>query len=291
MSFFFIIFFILYLRFFDPKLNLDDLSSNIVLLYFYAFYRVFPSLQTIYTNFSSLKLHSNSIDYIHNKIQNNSKFITVKSKEILNFKQFKIENISLKFNKIIFKNLNFEINCNERIGIFGESGLGKSSFGKIMAGLIKPNSGDFYLNSKKLTNRSIVSLRDEIIYLNEESFIIEGTVYDNFFDLNYTDDSLKTLFKNFNILELLKNKKISDEGSNLSYGQKQRINIIRAIIKNPKLIILDEALNGIDEDNRKIILSYLIKTNITLILISHDIVFLKKYCTKIINFKDLFDNE
>ena len=54
---------------------------------------------------------------------------------------------------------------------------------------------------------------------------------------------------------------------------------------------MDEALNGIDEDNRKIILSYLIKTNITLILISHDIVFLKKYCTKIINFKDLFDNE
>ena len=275
----------------DNSINtVGDFSSNTILLYFYSFYRLLPSLQTIYNNMASINLHKISVDHIYENFIQSIKHKNNLSKEDElkdSFLSLELIDINLTFEKNIFKKLNFKINKGDKIGIYGKSGIGKTSFGLIITGLIDNFSGKILYNNKKLNHNKLKLLRSKIYYLSENVFIVNGTVYENFFNLKINKNQINDLFKKFNIRDIIRKKSIADDGKNMSYGQRQRLNIIRLILEDPDLIILDEALNGIDDMNKKIIINHIHTNNITSILISHDINFLKKYSNKIINFKDL----
>ena len=169
---------------------------------------------------------------------------------------------SRKENKVI-NNLNFKFKAGEIVGIFGKSGQGKSTILDLMMGLISPTKGDILYNGKNIKN-NLNTIQQVIGYVSQNVYLFDDTLLNNitFYDcIDFENDKkLNEVISECNLNNFINNlpKKIltnvGNMGSNLSGGQIQRIGIARALYKNPKIIILDEATNSIDKETEKNIL-------------------------------------
>lgn len=186
----------------------------------------------------------------------------------------KIQNLSIIFDEnIILENINLEINKKITL-IQGESGSGKSSLVKVISGLDNHYTGDIIFNNKyNLKNIK----RSSITYLSNSSTIFEGTIRDNLCQgVSVLDNHLFSLCEDFCVMELIQRNPdgldyiIEPNQLNLSTGEKQRIALIRAILTEPSILILDEALSNIDEKNKSIILSNLCKLSFKILMITHE---------------------
>jgi len=182
----------------------------------------------------------------------------------------KVENLSKSFflhllNKKIdaIKDINFEVSKGEFLAVLGKSGSGKSTTIKCLYGTHKPSFGRIIYNSidiAKASEREILTARKSIGYVSQHFLInprvkvIEAAVEPIAKRSDAYDKAFK-LLKMFNLKENLYDVYIST----LSGGEKQRINIIRAIIKDPKLLILDEPTTYLDINTKKILKHYIKK--------------------------------
>jgi ABC-type bacteriocin/lantibiotic exporter with double-glycine peptidase domain len=178
--------------------------------------------------------------------------------------------------KKIFNNLNLEIPLNRNIGIIGQNGSGKSTFLDMLCGLTQPTTG-----TVKFNNSDISAVRRFFIrnagYVSQSPFILDDTVLTNitFEKSNYSKEKLNYVLNFVNLNDFINNlpEGINTviNGSKISGGQKQKIGIARALYKNPKILILDEATNAIDEESEKKIINNLLKINkkTKLIIVSH----------------------
>ena len=173
---------------------------------------------------------------------------------------------------LIIDNLNLELKINEKIGLFGKSGSGKSS---ILKSIIQENeySGEIYLLGKNI-KENFNELRKEIGYCPQKNILIdEITVIDC---LNFYKD-LKVNSNEFdlnNLINLLGLKKyLNKKCKNLSEGNKRKLCFIISILNRPKLLLLDNPTVGIDTKTRKIIWNYLktLDYKYHMILVSNDI--------------------
>ena len=189
----------------------------------------------------------------------------------------------------ILKNINIEIVPGDKVAIVGRTGSGKSSMVLALSRILEPNHGQIKIDDVDIQNVDLDYLRQSITIVPQESFIIEGNLRDNIDPLNkYTDDQILSflddfcLFKNVEKNEKLKIE-IKEGGKNLSNGQKQLICFVRAMIKNNKIIILDEATSSLDIETEKIIQKNIEKyfKDVTLIMITHHIHMVKN-CKKVI---------
>lgn len=168
----------------------------------------------------------------------------------------KVENVSFKYKNSEYKvldKLNFSVNDGEIIAIVGENGSGKSTIGKIIAGILKLNEGKIIIDDLDIS-KNYNSLRQKvgIVFQNPENQIIFNNIYDELsFSLKGLENSeienrINTALKQVNMYEL----KNSDLYT-LSLGQKQRIMIAEVLAKNPKYIILDEPTTMIDSQGKE----------------------------------------
>lgn len=199
-----------------------------------------------------------------------------------------IDNVSKTFypsllrkkNKIeVFRNITFNLSKGECLGLIGPNGVGKTTLLKIIAGLIKPTSGNIKFTS---------SLRLGFATSEERSFFWRLTAYDNlnFFatlcnlDQKERKEKISFFLNLFNLQEY-QNKLFLY----LSSGMKQKLNIIRAIIHNPDLLLLDEPLKNLDTTSKATFIDWLklrLKENkLAAIFVSHEIEELMKVCEKI----------
>jgi ABC-type multidrug transport system fused ATPase/permease subunit len=269
-----------------------DLKEIIIVLtlFLLVFYRLIPSVSRILNAIQNLTYHRSVINSVYSDLQfNNTKCnFSVKknllSKNIIFNNNISLKNIYYKYrdqNKILFNGLNFEFKKGKFYGIYGNSGVGKSSLLNIILGLIKPDQGqvlvdDVDININIPSWNKIISYVPQDIYLNDES-IIENIA------LGVPKNNINhELIKNSIILSGLDsfinnlpdgiNSRVGELGDKISGGQKQRIGIARALYnENSQLLILDEATNALDSKSEKEILSsiYLTKKNKTIIFISH----------------------
>ena len=269
-----------------------DLKEIIIVLtlFLLVFYRLIPSVSRILNAIQNLTYHRSVINSVYSDLQfNNTKYnFLVKenllSKNIIFNNNISLKNIYYKYrdqNKILFNGLNFEFKKGKFYGIYGNSGVGKSSLLNIILGLIKPDQGqvlvdDVDININIPSWNKIISYVPQDIYLNDES-IIENIA------LGVPKNNINhELIKNSIILSGLDsfinnlpdgiNSRVGELGDKISGGQKQRIGIARALYnENSQLLILDEATNALDSKAEKEILSsiYLAKKNKTIIFISH----------------------
>jgi len=189
----------------------------------------------------------------------------------------------------ILKNINVEINPGEKVAIVGRTGCGKSSIVLSLSRILEPNHGQIKIDNVDIQNVDLDYLRQSITIVPQESFIIEGNLRDNIDPLNiYTDEQILSFLDDFSLFKNVeKNEKLKIEikegGNNLSNGQKQLICFVRAIIKNNKIIILDEATSSLDIETEKIIQRNIEKyfKDVTLIMITHHIPMVKN-CKKVI---------
>lgn len=194
----------------------------------------------------------------------------------------KITNLNYKFktNNFSISDINLEISDNEFVSIIGKNGSGKSTFAKLLAGLIKFKDGNILVNNIDLKNKkNFLEVRKKvsIVFQNPETQIIFDTVYDDIsftlknlgFSKNEIEEKIDTALKKVNMLDF-KNTPTSE----LSLGQKQKIAIASAISNNPEILILDEPttmLDPISKNQIYKILKELKKDGITIIFITNAI--------------------
>ena len=204
----------------------------------------------------------------------------INDNNINNFNIDKIEfiDVNVKYRKnlnYVLKNINLEISSNEKIGICGRTGSGKSTLSLLLIRILELNEGQILFNNINIKNIGIEKLRNLISIIPQEPFVFEGTIKENIDPYNkYDNNVILDLLNKFNEIQNNKftlNFKISENGNNLSFGEKQIICIIRALLKKSVIIILDEATSNIDFDIEEKIYNiiYQYKKNCIFINITH----------------------
>ena len=191
----------------------------------------------------------------------------------------------------MFSNLNLEIKIGDTIGIFGDSGSGKSSFINLLIGLLKPKSGQILINGIDI-NSNINAWRESIGYVPQNIFLIDDTLKRNIsFDLEIDTGDVKKInecLKQSELINFVNNLQngldtiVGERGSRISGGQLQRVGIARALYNDPKILIFDESTSALDKETELEIIKniYKFKSKKTLIIITHKKELLKE-CDKI----------
>ena len=204
------------------------------------------------------------------------------------------KNISYTFKETninALSNISFKVKRGEKIALMGDVGSGKTTILEILAGVYKPNNGKIFINNNDIKNISLSDLRNFIGYVPQSTFLFSDTIENNIkFGKNKASLSEVVLSAKTSCLdEDIKNFKdgyktlLGERGVNLSGGQKQRLAIARALIKNPKILILDDSLSAVDTETEEMILNNIENTtkNTTVFISTHR-VSTSKRCDKII---------
>ena len=213
--------------------------------------------------------------------------------EIKNYKPNKSSKIAgeIIFNNVTYKyleseiiatnNVSFILNQGTRLGITGSTGSGKSTLINLISRLYEIDQGEILIDKTPIKDINLISLRKEIGYVPQDTFLFSDTIINNikFGMENATENDIINVCKIAKIHDEIMNfdngykTLLGERGINLSGGQKQRISIARALIKNPKLLILDDCLSAMDTETEEEILKSLddYTKEITSIIISHRI--------------------
>ncbi len=159
-----------------------------------------------------------------------------------------------KENEGIIRDLNFTINRGDKILIEGKSGSGKSTLIKLLLGLYRAQKGTIEYNGVNIKELNLQKLRERIGYISQNIFLFNKTLRENlvFNNTDISDLEILELIKKckldekINSLQDRLDEKISEKGSNFSGGERQRIALVRALIKNPDIIIIDEGTSNLD---------------------------------------------
>lgn len=175
----------------------------------------------------------------------------------------KIEGKNLSFSyedgNGIIENLDFTIKKGEKILIEGESGSGKSTLIKLLLGLYRPQRGEIEYNGTALKELDLKNLRERVGYISQNVFLFNKTIKDNIVLGNkaIADDELIKLLKECNLNTRVMGfekgiyQEISEKGYNFSGGERQRIALARALVKDPGIIILDEGTSNLDRETEE----------------------------------------
>lgn len=166
-------------------------------------------------------------------------------------------------NNLILKDITLKINAGETVGIVGKIGSGKSTLVNMLFRLYNVNEGTLFIDDIDIMHLPIKEIRENIGYCPQDNFLFSDTIKNNiaFSNENIELSEVKEAAKFSSVddnIEGFKDKYdtlIGEKGVSLSGGQKQRISISRAIIKDPKILILDDSVSAVDVKTEETILS------------------------------------
>ena len=196
-------------------------------------------------------------------------------------KNIELRDVSFSYvdNFNVLNNVNLTINAGQTTAIVGSTGSGKSTLIKLLLRLYEINNGSISYDSNSLKEIELSSLREKIGLVSQDVFLFEGTVIENiaYGDLKASESEVwnaaqKSEADEFiNNLPEKENTIVGERGQKLSGGQRQRISIARAILKNPEILILDEATSSVDNETEAAIQRSLdiLKKDRTVIVIAH----------------------
>jgi len=191
-----------------------------------------------------------------------------------------VENVSFAYGEEqILSDVSLSVKKGEILGIHGRSGSGKSTLLKLLMRFYDPKSGSIKINGESLPNINTRSLRDNMAYITQQTYIFNETIEENIrlARRNATLEEIMEAAKKASIHDFILSlpegyqTKMTELGGNLSDGEKQRIGIARAFLHNAPIILLDEPTSNLDSLNEAMILKSLLNVKVEklIILVSH----------------------
>lgn len=203
------------------------------------------------------------------------KFTTLK-------RNIEITNLSLKYkenNRAALKNIDISISKGSKVALVGSSGAGKSSLVDLMVGLYEPTKGKILVDGLNLNRIDLDSWRNALGVVSQDTILLNRSINENLalgigdVSKSQIEEVCKVSQAHEFILKLPQGYKtiIGERGYKLSGGQRQRLSLARALLKNPEILILDEATSSLDSINESLVQEAIQKSsqNLTLITIAH----------------------
>lgn len=196
--------------------------------------------------------------------------------------EINIKNLSFKYSSeapLIVDNLNLHILGGEQLAIVGPSGAGKSTLLALLLGLLEPSAGDILIGGVR--PEYFFKEKSRLVgYAGPDPFLIEGSIRDNLLygNLEYVaEEAIFFVLESIGLKEFIMSVpngldfKIDEEGSMLSTGQKQRLAIARSLLREPKILILDEVSANLDEANERLLAEKIrdLRGATTVLIVSH----------------------
>ncbi len=280
----------LFINFFTTK-NINDILP-IFVVYLFAFMKVLPSLNKIIIETQT---------YLYSKlfIKKLNNYLNLKDKNLIKNVNFQSFNENLNFENVTFyydrsdreilKNLKLTIKKNEKIGIVGKSGSGKTTILNLIMGFLVPKEGNIFLDNQNLKD-FLINWQNLISYVPQNIALLDDTLKKNItFCENNKDIDFELLNSAINLSglnEFIKNKSdglntiLGEKGSKISGGEILRIGLARAFYSKAEVFILDEFTSALDEKTENEIIESINKIKKTFIIVSHKKNTLK-HCDKI----------
>jgi len=264
-----------------------DLSlTNLIAIFITVIYYI-PCMSNINLSMPEIISHYGALlavdDFIKDIYNTNLSYKNKIEKPLLKINSGNIVINNLNFgyneNEKLFKNFYLTIKNNEKIAIVGPSGNGKSTLIKLIMGYYKISDSTIFIDGKDINKFNLCDLRKQIGYVCQNSKLFNITIFQNIqYGNNATKEDVISLCKKINVDNIFKNLKngyntnCGIEGNNLSGGQRQIIHILRNILNDNKIIILDEPTTAIDKENTENVINSIkeMSNNKTIILITHD---------------------
>ena len=215
-------------------------------------------------------------------LKNTTPTIDNGNEKLTNFnKKIEISNLNFEYvkNFPVLNDISININKGQTTAIVGSTGSGKSTLIKLILRLYDSTGGEIKFDGKNIRDLELDSLRNKIGLVSQDIFLFEGTVFENiaYGNLDAKDEEVweaAKLSESDKFTNLLPNKEntiVGERGQKLSGGQRQRISIARAILKNPEILILDEATSAVDNETEAAIQRSIntLKEGRTVIAIAH----------------------
>ena len=207
------------------------------------------------------------------------------SKDAFDFKNFdetiELKDVSFYYDsgKMILEKINMQVNKSEVVALVGPSGVGKSTLADLIARFYDVTSGEILIDGINIKNITLSSIRNLIGIVPQETILFNDTIKSNilFGASDFTEDNLMEAAKSANAYDFIMNTEkgfdtiVGERGLKLSGGQKQRIAIATALLRNPQILILDEATSSLDTESENLVQEALDKLmhNRTSIVIAH----------------------
>jgi ABC-type multidrug transport system fused ATPase/permease subunit len=258
----------------------------IISLFVFAGYRLMPTIQQIYTSCTQLTFVGPSLNKLYDSLKNLKPFYQNQDLSILpSNKTITLNNIYYTYpnsTRTVLKDINLTIPAKSTVGFIGTTGSGKTTTADIILGLLEPQKGTLEVDEKVITRLNLRSWQKSIGYVPQHIYLSDDTVAANIafgveskdIDQNMVEKVAKIVSLHefiFNELPKQYLTTIGERGVRLSGGQRQRIGIARALYRNPKVLILDEATNALDPQTEQIVMDAINNLNkdITIIIIAH----------------------
>lgn len=166
--------------------------------------------------------------------------------------EIEFKNVRFQYvpDKVIFEELNLHIQAGESIALVGPTGEGKSTLTSLIARFYEPTQGEICIDGENYKTKKLHSYRNNLGILLQTSYLFSGTIRENILygKLNASDNEIIQALETIGATQFIHrlNEEVGEEGNNLSSGEKQLISFARIVLKNPSILIMDEATSSLD---------------------------------------------
>lgn len=260
----------------------DFLSGSLLLTYLAVFYNMINPTKTLSTSFSNMQKGSAAIGRIEEILRTP---VTVdenpNGKKLESFEDsIEFNNVSFAYNGVtVLKNINVKIGRGKTVALVGASGAGKSTLADLIPRFHDVSEGELLVDGINIKDYALHTLRSKISIVTQEPILFNDSIANNIrlARREATDQQVEEAARVANAWDFIVKKEqgfetnIGDRGSRLSGGERQRLTIARALVKNPPILILDEATSSLDTESERLVQDAINKMmqNRTSIVIAH----------------------